>query len=214
MKVKIWDGMVRLFHWGAVALVPLCWYTAEQGMMEWHMTAAYLLASLLTVRILWGFIGTTTARFSHFVRSPAAVIHYLKKWRNERKPYFGHNPAGGYMVLMMLLLLAAQITTGLFASDDIFVEGPLYAYVSGETSGLLTTLHHQLFDGILICVALHLLAIVSYRFKGVNLVEAMITGYGMTAQGRRSNAVPPICWLVPLVIALAASVYWLILPLW
>ncbi|SDI99110.1 Cytochrome b [Ferrimonas sediminum] len=214
MKVKIWDGMVRLFHWGSVALLPLCWLTAEQGMMEWHMTCAYLLMVLLLVRLLWGFIGTTTARFNHFVRRPGAVLHYLFNWHAHERPYFGHNPAGGYMVVVMMLLLMAQVMTGLFATDDILAEGPLSSSVSGALAGTMTSLHHWLFNLILATVAMHLCAIVFYRFNGVNLVEAMVTGYGMTAGGRRSNAVAPICWLVPLMLVGMAVLYWLILPLW
>ena len=214
MKVKIWDGMVRLFHWGTALLLPLCWYTADQGMMEWHMTCAYLLMTLLLMRVLWGFVGTTTARFDHFLRRPGAVIHYLAHWRHHKRPYFGHNPAGGYMVLVMLLLLMGQVITGLFATDDILTEGPLYPYVSSQLASTLTSLHHLIFDLILASVALHLSAILFYRLNGVNLVEAMLTGYGFTAEGRRCNAKTPMRWLLPLTLTSSGVLFGLILPLW
>ncbi|MUI56104.1 cytochrome b/b6 domain-containing protein [Aliivibrio fischeri] len=175
--MKIWDGFIRIYHWSQVVVLGSLWYTAEEGLMELHFTLAYLLMALLLTRILWGFIGSDTARFSHFLGSPQSVINYLKtSHTNGLHHSKGHNPAGGYMVLALLLLLLVQLVTGLFSNDDILSEGPLAYLVSYDTSGFLTRIHHLNFDLILGFTAVHVIAVILYRLKGVNLILPMFTG--------------------------------------
>ncbi|MCP3699828.1 MAG: hydrogenase [Aliivibrio sp.] len=175
--MKVWDNFVRVYHWSQVILIGSLWYTAEEGLMEWHFTFAYLLMSLLCTRILWGIIGSDTAKFSHFVTSPKKTINYLADMKSGNfSQSVGHNPAGGYMVLCLICLLALQLTTGLFSIDDIISEGPLASLVSYETSRLLTSIHHQVFEILLGLIGLHIATIVFYRVKGINLISPMITG--------------------------------------
>jgi cytochrome b len=128
-------------------------------------------------RVLWGFAGSSTARFSSWVRGPRAVLEYLKKMACGVLPLAtSHNPAGAVMVLLLLGLLLAQTITGLFANDEIFSEGPLAHLVSSATSGRLTELHGLIFNGLLAAAGFHVLAVLYYLVRGKNLIGAMVTG--------------------------------------
>lgn len=199
----IWDLPTRLFHWLLVILMVLLWYTGDLGgldlnlplpggetyfvaNMDLHMWLGQALLALVIFRLFWGIFGSRTARFSSFVRGPKAVIAYFKALIRQGPPAsFGHNPAGGWMVVLMLVLLAAQAVTGLFANDDIFSEGPLAHLVSSETSGQLTEIHGILFNGLLAAVALHVLAILFYALRGKNLVRPMVTGRVPAGEGEQ-----------------------------
>lgn len=175
----IWDSFVRGYHWLQALSVAGLWYTGTEGLMDWHFAIAYLLLALLLTRLLWGLIGSETARFHHFVHSPGRVIDYLKSMHQHRttqQPMVGHNPAGGYMVVTFFLLLGIQLTTGLFANDDILSEGPFALYVSAGTSSLLTQIHALNFNLILAATGLHLAAVALYWLKKENLVKPMIIG--------------------------------------
>ncbi|QQX81479.1 cytochrome b/b6 domain-containing protein [Shewanella sp. KX20019] len=178
VKVKVWDVPTRLFHWGMLCLLGGLWWTAESGEMEWHQLLAYSLMILLGMRLLWGFIGSDTAKFSHFVRSPKTVFNYLQKTKQHGiSASIGHNPIGGYMVVALISLVTLQLVTGLFATDEIFTEGPLYATVKDDTALWLTWLHKQNFDLILILAAIHVLAVGVHMFKGDKIIAAMFSGY-------------------------------------
>ena len=178
--VYVWDLPVRLFHWVLVGLVAFCWWSGEEGgvMLKYHMWSGYGIFGLLLFRLGWGFVGTRYARFAAFVHGPRQVIASLAAlW--DRKPLdaAGHNPLGGWMVLALLAVLAVQVGTGLFANDDLFNEGPLYAQVTKALSDRLTAIHHLNFEVLAVLVAIHVLAIVWHRWrKGERLVWAMITG--------------------------------------
>lgn len=173
-KIKVWDVPTRMFHWLTVVLLICLWWTADAGEMEWHQVCAYSFLVLIVFRLLWGFVGSDTAKFKDFVAGPKKVIGYLRE--PSKEPVVGHNPMGGYMVLLMLFVLTLQLLTGLFATDDIFTEGPLYAMVSSDTASFMTWLHKMNFNFILGCIALHLCAITIYAIKGHKLVAAMISG--------------------------------------
>lgn len=175
--MKVWDSFIRLYHWLQVGLLVACWRTAEEGEMEWHLILAACLMALWVTRIIWGFVGSETARFSRFVKGPAAVVAFAKTlFAGKTAHQVGHNPVGALMVVALLVLLAVQWGTGLFASDDILVEGPLYALVSEELSVLLTQIHHINFNVIAVLVVLHIAAVTWHQLKGESLVKAMITG--------------------------------------
>ncbi|MGM0411704.1 MAG: cytochrome b/b6 domain-containing protein [Pseudomonadota bacterium] len=179
-RVKVWDLPVRLFHWLLVAAFALSWYSGEQG-LEWvniHVWSGYTIITLVGFRVLWGLAGSETARFSGFLQGPRAVLTYLRGWLRGEGHTLGHNPAGGWMVLVMLVLLLAQGLTGLFATDDIFFDGPLGGWVGSSTQSWLTGWHKTIFDMLLVLVALHIVAIVVYRLvRREDLVRPMITGY-------------------------------------
>ncbi len=177
-SVYVWDLPVRLVHWGLVVAVAVSWYSAEQGLSGWdvHRWSGYALLTLILFRLLWGLWGSETARFSDFLVGPRAVARYLRGWWHA-SPSRGHNPIGGWAVVVLLLALLVQGVSGLFATDDILLTGPLAGWVSSDLQGRLSSLHTSLFNVITVLVALHVLAIAVYRLvRGERLVRAMVTG--------------------------------------
>jgi cytochrome b len=176
--LKVWDLPMRLFHWALVVLIFFAWGTQEFDHMEWHVWIGYAILTLLLFRIVWGFIGSDTARFSHFLHNPLAGLRHLTHLhRREPDREIGHNPAGGWMVLIMLGLIGLQGTTGLFSNDDGETEGPLMHFVNKDQSNWLSHIHSLNFNLIEGVIVLHVLAIVVYTvLKRQNLVRPMITG--------------------------------------
>ena len=161
-------GFLRLFHWGLVITLGISWLTAELGVeyREYHLYSGYTAAGLLIFRLIWGIIGPGYARFSQFVRGPGAVVSYVRaRVANAKTPtaYPGHSPLGALAVVAMLLLIAAQVTTGMFADDDILYTGPWREAVSSSLAGDLTAWHHKIFDMLLWLAGLHIAAIAFYR---------------------------------------------------
>ena len=138
---------------------------------------------------MWGFLGGTHARFTDFVRGPVTVLAYAKSL--SAKPavaWRGHNPLGGWSVLAMLASLLVQASTGLFANDDVMMEGPLVRHVPGRFSEIATAIHDVNAIILLTLVSLHLLAVLFYLFgKKQNLIAPMITG-GKPADGSKNAA--------------------------
>jgi cytochrome b len=214
LQVRVWDLSTRLFHWTVVLLVAFSWYTADNGLMKLHLWSGLLLLTLLVFRIAWGIVGSTTARFTDFVAGPGAVVGYIVMLAKGHKPvHAGHNPAGGWMVLVLMAVLLLQVSLGLFANDDMRFNGPLSMLISSELSDRLTELHTILFNIILLLVWVHLVAVGFYLFvKDENLVTAMISGK------KRQAHVPPDAklrfiqpWIALLLLALSAGVVALIL---
>ena len=176
--VRVWDLPTRVFHWLLVACVIGSYVTNELAMMQWHMGFGLTLLALIVFRVIWGVIGGTTARFGNFVRGPGAAIRYgLGLLSGTPAKYAGHNPLGGWMVILLLLCLTAQAVLGLFSNDDILFDGPLRDMVSKETSDWLTGLHAQNFNILLGLISLHVLAAIFYLVaKRENLIGAMFTG--------------------------------------
>lgn len=209
----VWDLPLRLFHWSLVACVTGAWITSELGVewFAWHRRFGYALIVLVAFRVAWGLVGPEHARFTSFVRGPRAVLDYLRRL-GSREPAqtVGHSPLGALAVIAMLLLLAVQGLTGLFANDAIFNNGPLYGYVTGAVSDQLTTLHKTSFDWLLALIGLHVAVIVLYAvWKRVDLVRPMITGRKRTAglppgQGLAGHRL----WLAAVLVAVASGVLW------
>ncbi|MCO6419860.1 cytochrome b/b6 domain-containing protein [Siccirubricoccus sp. KC 17139] len=177
--VKVWDGWVRLCHWAIVALLGLSWWSAETGRMQLHFLSGYAVLALVLFRLAWGLVGSETARFSRFLRSPLAALRHLAGFRRgEPDREVGHNAAGGWMVLVLLGLLLAQPVTGLFADSGYGDYGPLAKRVASGTSDRLTGLHHRIFLLIQLAALLHVLAVVAYAVvKRHDLVRPMVTGW-------------------------------------
>ncbi|MCP5371468.1 MAG: cytochrome b/b6 domain-containing protein [Hyphomicrobiales bacterium] len=212
-KIRVWDLPVRLFHWLLVVLVAVSIYTGLTGGlkgMDLHMVSGQAILCLVAFRVLWGFIGSRHARFVHFVRGPRAMLAYLRDSRAGRAWTPGHNPLGALSVLAMLALLAVQGTTGLFANDDIFLEGPLAAKVSKGTSDYLTFIHHLAADALFILIGLHLAAILGYLVvKRDNLVTPMVTGRKVPPAGAGAEDRPfASLRRALLVLVFVACVYW------
>jgi len=176
--IRLWDSPTRIFHWLLAILVAVSYFSAEEGEMEIHEISGIAILVLVIFRIIWGFVGSTSARFSHFVRGPGAVLAYVRALLRRNPPHTaGHNPLGGWVVVAFLLLLVVQGALGLFANDDIFYEAPLAYMISDDTSDSISGLHHELFEFILILIGIHVAAVIGYWvvFKE-NLIRAMITG--------------------------------------
>lgn len=177
---EVWDLPVRIFHWALVGLLVTAAISGKIGgdAMELHLQAGYAIAILVAFRLLWGFVGTTHARFTSFIRGIRATLAYGRQMlRGEPYVYPGHNPLGGWMVIAMLAVLALQAGTGLFANDDIMTEGPLFSLVSKDMSDYLTAIHKLNFKLLAGLAGVHVGAIAFYlAVKRINLVRPMITG--------------------------------------
>lgn len=180
-KIYVWDLPTRLFHWTLLGLVIFQWASAEIGgdLMDYHLLTGYAIAALVVFRVAWGFAGNRYARFGNFLRGVGPTIEYARAMRAKTAPrYLGHNPLGGWMVLALLGTLAIQVTTGLFANDDVMTEGPLRHLVSDRASSLLTEVHGLVFNLLVALVALHVVAVYAHRiFKKEDLIRPMLTGY-------------------------------------
>jgi cytochrome b len=209
-RMKVWDLPVRLFHWVLVVLLLCSWGTQEWGRMNWHVWVGYSVLTLLLFRVVWGFVGSDTARFGRFLRNPVAALQHLAHLgRREPDREIGHNAAGGWMVLVMLALIGVQTGTGLFANDlddGGETEGPLMHLVSKDRSNWLDHVHSLNFKLIETVIVLHVLAIVVYAvLKRHDLVRPMVTGTKlMPADVTAPRMVRP-AWAV-LVLVVAAGV--------
>ncbi len=160
--IKVWDPLVRLFHWSLVVCFVVAWVTGDE-LQRLHELAGYTIVGLLGVRIIWGFVGTAHARFTDFVYRPSVALYYLVDTvRLRARRYLGHNPAGGAMVVALLLMLGATTASGIMLT------------VSGHW---LKEVHELAANVTIVLVGLHLagviFACVEHR---ENLVRAMITG--------------------------------------
>jgi len=205
-RIRVWDLPTRIFHWPLPVVVGAAVVTGLQGgnLMVWHGRLGVLLGGLLAFRLAWGVVGSSYARFSHFVRGPGAIRAYLRgQWRGA-----GHNPLGALSVLL-LAVLAVQVATGLAANDDIAFNGPLYPAVSKDTSDWLTSLHHRNVWLIGVLVGLHVLAVLHYaRVRRENLVKPMLTGFKVVSDPAHPSARGggPVAIVVAL--AVAGLVVW------
>ncbi|WP_198669138.1 cytochrome b/b6 domain-containing protein [Elioraea thermophila] len=205
----VWDLPTRLFHWALVLSLVGSFITVELHEMQLHAWFGYAALTLVLFRLLWGVIGSDSARFVRFVRGPGAVLDHLRGlFRREPDRETTHNALGGWAVLALLLVVLAQGTTGLFANDDILFRGPLFPLVGKAWSDRLTTWHYRISDLLLILVALHVAAVVLYRLVlGRDLILPMVTGRkrlpGAVAAPRLASP-----WLALAALAIAAGVVW------
>lgn len=189
---RVWDPLIRVFHWGLVVAVAVAWLSAE----EWddlHAIAGYVVAGLLAARLIWGLVGSRYARFTQFLRGPSSVIAYLRDMgRGRERRYLGHNPAGAAMILALLLTLAGTAFTGWLLEDPLriaalpelpqivaptFADDDGYGEYGEGGNEMVEELHEVLANGLLILIALHVGGVVlaSVRHRE-NLARAMITG--------------------------------------
>ncbi|KMT65048.1 cytochrome b/b6 domain-containing protein [Catenovulum maritimum] len=177
-KVKIWDGATRFFHWALVLNIFAAWYTIENRLIDLHEIFGHCLIALLVFRVCWGLFGSSTARFKHFIVHPIVAFRYLKQsLRLQVHHEVGHNPAGGWMIIIMILVIGFQVISGLFSNNDLGFSGALSDYVSKDMSDTLTQLHGINFDILLAIIWLHLVAVFFYVLvKKDNLIKTLLTG--------------------------------------
>jgi cytochrome b len=165
-SVKVWDLFVRVFHWSLAGSFLLAYVTGDE-IENVHIAAGYTIAGLLVLRIGWGFVGPHHARFSDFVRSPRAVLAYLRDTALFRAPrYLGHNPAGGAMVVALIVMLIGTCTTGYMMTTETFWGAKWVEKVHEACANLTVGL-----------VVVHVLGVLVASFEHrESLVKAMITG--------------------------------------
>ena len=194
MKQRVWDLPTRLFHWLLAGLICFSWWSAKNDELDMHVWSGIAILSLLVFRLLWGFFGSSTARFASFVRGPRVVLEYLDgAWKG-----IGHNPLGALSVVALLGATAAQVGMGLFSTDkDGLVSGPLAHLVSLDATEEIADVHEDFFNVLLALVLLHIAAILIYRLRGKRLTGAMITG--RAAADPEAEPMRPAKWWVALI---------------
>ena len=165
--IKVWDPLVRVFHWSLVCLFTFSFLTGD----EWksaHIYSGYAIGTLLAVRILWGLVGTHHARFVSFIYAPGTILTFLKDTMAfKARRYVGHNPAGGVMVIALLLMISGIVTTGYMMTTD--------AYWGIEW---VEDTHKVLVYATLGLIALHVVGVILASLEHrENLARAMVTGW-------------------------------------
>jgi cytochrome b len=183
---RLWDLPTRVFHWLIVVLVAFSWWSATYHHLPWHRLSGYAILALLIFRLIWGLAGPETARFSRFLRGPAAVLAYV---RGRAGHVVGHSPIGGWSVAAMLAVLSLQVGLGLFSVDEDGLEaGPLDKFVDFDTGRAIAHLHHLNFWLLLALIVLHLGAVAFYALRRRNLVGPMVTGRSHLPPGAAAPA--------------------------
>jgi cytochrome b len=209
VRAKLWDGPTRIVHWALVILMGLAWWSVEANQTEWHLWAGYGILGLIVFRLIWGFAGSASARFTSFVKGPITTLAYAKTLsRRSAGDMAGHNPLGGWSVVAILAAILSQVITGLFAVDvDGLESGPLSDRVSFETGRLFSKWHDLSFTAIKLLVVLHLSAIAFYAlYKRANLITPMITGYKSFETDPKLRFAP--LWRAAFGAGAAAAVTW------
>lgn len=178
--IQVWDPLVRLLHWSLVAAFFIAYFTEGEWLI-WHVVAGYTVLGVVLLRLIWGFIGTSTARFSNFVHSPGETLRYIIEAVSGRPTrYVGHNPAGGAMIIVLLLFLLATTMSGLMLYGADAWRGPLAALMkntSDEDIELIEEIHEFCADFTLFLVIVHVVGIIwESVLHRENLVLSMFHG--------------------------------------
>lgn len=180
VKTRVWDLPTRLFHWALVLLLAGAWWSAENGRLDLHRLAGYGILTLLMFRIIWGLVGSSTARFASFVGGPAALAGYIRgaMFSRNAPAHAGHNPLGGWSVVAMIAVLVTQVALGLFAVDiDGLESGPFSYLVDFDTGRQAAEWHELVFNVIVAVTAIHVAAVLFYLlYKRDNLIGPMFSG--------------------------------------
>jgi len=171
--MKIWDLPTRLYHWLQAVLFMALIITGYNGEGP-HIQLGLGLFTLIMWRVIWGAVGSETSRFKQFVRSPKAILHYF---RGQEEGSVGHNPAGGWMVISLLLCLLLQCISGLvlagFADNLPLAE----LWLTDGVFDSFSFIHDLLFYVLPLLIFMHLGAVIGYKLCDKPLLLAMITGY-------------------------------------
>jgi len=212
---KVWDVPTRLVHWALAIGIATSWWSVENKQMDIHYWSGLTVLGLLVFRIYWGFAGPQTARFSHFIKGPAAVLGYIPKlFSKDYRAAFGHNPLGALSVVALLVAIIVQVGLGLFATDtDGLFAGPLNRHIDYDTAKDVTGFHEDFFNVLCALILLHLAAIAFYLVvKRINLISPMLSGKrrGTNLTGPATGIEPIPLWRLALGVALAVGVVWLV----
>jgi cytochrome b len=218
--IRAWDAPTRAFKWALVLGVAVAYGSTylDDPQMTLHKIAGYFILSLIIFRIIWGFVGASTARFASFVRGPRAAVGYISDiLRGDSRQFIGHNPAGGLMVVALLLLTGVQSLSGLFSSDGVLASGPFADILADDTSSVLTRVHKLGFDLLIAAIVAHVAANIYYQWvKHHPLITAMVTGVKPPAANyadvpAKGGAGALVAWLIfgLTLTAVLGAVWWL-----
>jgi cytochrome b len=188
--IRVWDLPIRVFHWLLVLCIVGSLVSANLGnnAIEWHAYFGYSVLTLLIFRILWGFVGSTHARFTSFFPNREKILNYLQ---GNAPRVLGHNPLGALSVFALLLVLSVQVLTGLFVDDEITFQGPLAKYISNSLVSILSEIHEGNQVVIYVLITIHIAAIIYYKkFKGEDLITPMIRGDKEIDPSEEANYLP------------------------
>lgn len=211
-QIRVWDLPVRVFHWMLVFIMLSAWVTADLlSDFDVHAKIGLFALGLVVFRVSWGFWGSSTARFSTFVRGQSEVKSYLHgEWQGV-----GHNPLGGWSVLLMLGSVLLLAITGVFANNDGDFTGPLAFLVSTDISNLLTSIHELGFNVLMLLVILHVAAIMFYKhILGTDLIRPMITGDARATDEQDQSTQGGSVFGFILAVLIAAGLVWLVSGAW
>lgn len=209
LLMRVWDAPTRLFHWAIVVLIAVSYFSMKFDYGEVHYLSGYTMLTLLLFRLCWGLFGSETSRFRQFMRGPIEGFRDLAHFtRREPDRQVGHNAAGGWMVLFMLLVLAVQVGSGLFAGDPVDGGGPFVDQIASGPQKWLSNVHQFNWNIILAMMVLHVVVILAYAaVKRHDLVRPMVTGKKrLPATTRQPRFVSPVLALV--IVAGAGMLVW------
>jgi cytochrome b/uncharacterized membrane protein YkoI len=194
-RIRVWDPLLRIFHWTLVAAFTIAFFTDDEDMLLPHVWAGYVVVGLLIFRLLWGFVGSAHARFSDFVFAPSRAVSFLwDTFQGDAKRYLGHNPAGGWMIILLLVMLTLLSITGLvlYAADNH--AGPLAGLMAGagrDVEDVFEGLHEFFANFTIFLVIIHVAGVVveSILHKE-NLAWAMVNGYKRATGAEPMSSAP------------------------
>jgi cytochrome b len=197
--LRVWDLPVRIMHWLLVIGIGVCWWSGVNNELEYHLWSGYAILWIVLMRLYWGVVGSSTARFVNFVRGPKAILDYATTLHRRDTPHaHGHNALGAISIVVMLGLVLTVVVLGLFAVDvDGLYSGPLSSYVTFKQGRHIAHLHYDWFNILLWMIGLHLAAVLFYfLYKRQNLIRPMISGKRQVK--RQGEAREPEMKIVPL----------------
>lgn len=208
--LRVWDVPVRAMHWLLVIGIGVCWWTGLHNELEYHLYSGYAILWIVLMRLYWGLVGSSTARFADFLRSPKAILNYASTLHHRDTPHtHGHNALGAVSIVLMLVLILAVIVLGLFSVDvDGLYSGSLSSYVTFKQGRHLAHLHYYWFTILLWVIVLHLAAVTFYFFyKRQNLIGPMISGKRRGDIGDTEMKLAPM-WRFAIGTVIATAIVW------
>jgi cytochrome b len=208
--LRVWDLPVRAMHWLLAIGIGVCWWSGVNNQLEYHTYSGYAVLWIVLMRLYWGVVGSSTARFVNFVRGPKAILDYASTLHRRDTPHaHGHNALGAISIVLMLGLVLGVVVLGLFAVDvDGLYSGPLSSYVTFKQGRHLAHLHYHWFEILLWVIGLHLAAVLFYFvYKRQNLIGPMISGKRRGEAGEAEMRIAPLWRFVIGAVMATAIVY-------
>lgn len=210
--VRVWDLPTRIFHWSLVVLFTIAWvsHEADGALFDVHIISGTAVLGLIVFRLIWGLIGSRYALFSNFVKGWGHVREYGEDLRAFRPPYHvGHNPIGGWMIVLLLVLIGLTAIWGFFINDDGYI-GPLYATVSPGVADVLSEMHEGVGSFLLLLAIVHIAGVVVHGLMTKeNLPRAMVSGDKKVPAGIEAESIKPVAsWRILLAAGIAVAAVW------